>query len=175
MGVDGEDTVNLNEVFQIQKPIMFQYGPYGIIRDETIVSDGYIYFPVLIKTTHQDYEKIKKDDYGGLSFALSVSNVGSFDIFNPSYLIREPDGNISCEYSVSNDAFSNECSLLVTSTVNSNTVTTNLSLNNDGNILDKDVYFNLAFNFKFDDFSSVYQTLSSSGLSFSINIKADVL
>lgn len=170
-----EDVVNLNEVFQIQKPIMFRYGPYGIIRNETIVSDGYVYFPVLIKTTHQDYPKIKKSDDGSLSFSLSISNAGSFDIFNSSYLAREADGRVTSAYSASNAAFSDECSTSVSSTIDSNTITTNLSLGNGDNILDKDVYFNLALNFKFDDFPSVYSALSSSGLSFSISVKADVL
>ena len=173
--VNVEDVVNLNEVFQIQKPIMFQYGPYGIIRNETIVSDGYVYFPVLIKTTHQDYPKIKKNDDGNLSFSLSISNVGNFDIFNSSYLARETDGRVTSTYSASNATFSNECGISVSSTIDSNTITTNLSLDNGNNILGKDVYFNLALHFKFDDFSSVYSALSSSGLSFSIKVKADVL
>lgn len=49
--VSAADVIDLKNIFQIQKPEMFQYCPYGIVRDETLVSDGYIFFPLVINTS----------------------------------------------------------------------------------------------------------------------------
>lgn len=169
-----DDLIHLDEVFQIQQPKMFSYCPYGIIRDETIVSDGYIYFPILIKTTHEDFSKVKKNDDGGLTFSVAITNTGSFDIFSSSYLTRNSNGEISGSYSANNSDYSDECETDFSSKIDSKTITITLAIN-DKSLLSNDIYFNTAFDFKFDDFPSVYTQISSAGLSFSINAKADVL
>ena len=175
VSVEVQDVVDLNDIFLIQEPRMFQYGSHGIIRDETIVSDGYVYFPILIQTTHQDYAKVRKNDDGSLPFSVSISNVGGFDLFNESYLSRSSEGVVDGAYSAGNSEYSEECPNAFSSSISGNVITASLSLSSDGGLLSQNVYLMLAFHFSFSDFSAVYDSLSTNGLSFSIVAKAEVL
>lgn len=56
--VSAADVIDLKNIFQIQKPEMFQYCSYGIVRDETLVSNGYIYFPIMINTTDENFNQL---------------------------------------------------------------------------------------------------------------------
>lgn len=89
--VSAADVIDLKNIFQIQKPEMFQYCSYGIVRDETLVSNGYIYFPIMINTTDENFNQLLSSS-NSLSFEFEIVNTGTFGIFSDSYLEKSKDG-----------------------------------------------------------------------------------
>ncbi len=170
---NADDIVDLNDIFDIQEPLMFQYGPYGIISDETFVSSGYIYFPVLIDTQGEDFDKLLSSD-GTLSFDFEIVNKGSFALFDDSYLEKDSGGSFKAFYSVSASSFSDDYSSSVVCDVSNQAATASISIGNDGGLLGSEkVYCKIRLGFSFPDFeASVYPKLSSLGLDFSLNAKA---
>ena len=152
---------------------MFQYGPYGIIRDETFVSDGYIYFPILINTSDENFKDLLSTD-NTLYFTFEISNTGTFGLFNDSYLEKSDDGSYNAFYSINTNSYSNECTDSTACSVSNQTAISSFTIKNSNNIFDSaSVYFNMRLGFSFSDFgTAVYPKLSTSGLSFSINVKA---
>lgn len=171
--VSAADVIDLKNIFQIQKPEMFQYCPYGIVRDETLVSDGYIYFPTLINTTDENFNQLLSPS-NSLSFDFEIVNTGSFGLFSDSYLEKSEDGTYNAFYSLNTTDFSDDCNSSVNCNISNQTAKTRCTIENANGLFDSaKVYFNIRLGFHFANFeTAVYPKLSTSGLSFSLNVKA---
>lgn len=171
--VSAADVIDLKNIFQIQKPEMFQYCPYGIVRDETLVSDGYIYFPIMINTTDENFNQLLSSS-NSLSFDFEIANTGTFGIFSDSYLEKSEDGTYNAFYSLNTTDFSDNCNLSVNCNVSNQTAKIRYTIENTNGLFDSaKVYFNIRLGFSFSNFeTAVYPKLSTSGLSFSLNVKA---
>ena len=171
--VSAEDVIDLENIFQIQQPEMFQYSPYGIVRDETLVSNGYIYFPLIINTSDEDFSKLLSSD-NSLSFDFEITNNSTFGIFNDSYLEKSNDGTYNAFYSLNTTDFSDNCNLSVNCNVSNQTAKIRYTIENTNGLFDSaKVYCNIRLGFSFSNFeTAVYPKLSTSGLSFSLNVKA---
>ena len=74
--VSAADVIDLKNIFQVQKPEMFQYCPYGIVRDETLVLNAYIYFPLVINTSDKNFNNLLSSN-NSLSFDFEIINNSS--------------------------------------------------------------------------------------------------
>lgn len=163
------DVVKLDDVFLIQEPKMFTYNQYGILQDETFVSEGYVYFPIIVDTTTENYSLIKQDSES-LNLTLSIESTGTINVFSDDYFKSISEVSNPISYSLSNSDFSDSFIFTPTYSKIDNLVClpvtiTESCLNNDK------IYINVRSHFIFDDFSSVYQKISSNnGLSFSISV-----
>ena len=169
-----DDLIDLRSIFQVQKPNMFRYGPYGIIEDETIVSSGSIYFPILIDCSATGFEKVLSLGNGGLSFTVKITNESSFDIFNANYLKRDStSGQVISAYSLDPNVFQPECNFECRFSVAGSTLSSTIDIPKSSGLLETNIYCNIRLSFEFSDFANdVYSSLSTSGLAFSIDIKA---
>ena len=171
--VSAADVIDLKNIFQIQKPEMFQYCPYGIVRDETLVSDGYIFFPLVINTSDEDFSKLLSSD-NSLSFDFEIINNSTFGIFNDSYLEKSDDGTYNAFYSFDKSDFSSNYASSVKCNVSNQMATSRFIIENtDGLFETNQIYFKIRLGFSFTDYETVvYPKLATSGLSLSINVKA---
>lgn len=162
------EIVELDDVFLIQTPKMFTYNEYGIIQDETFVTDGYVYFPIIVDTTASNYKLVKLDGTN-LNLTISIKGTGPINVFSEDYFKSTSEVNNPITYSLSNTDFSNSCSFIPTYSKIDNLVYFPISIT--ASYLNQDkIYINICSHFIFDDFSSVYQKISSNGLSFSISV-----
>ena len=171
--VSAADVIDLKNIFQIQKPEMFQYCPYGIVRDETLVSDGQIFFPLVINTSDEDFSKLLSSD-NSLSFDFEIINNSTFGIFNDSYLEKSDDGTYNAFYSFDKSDFSSNYASSVKCNVSNQMATSRFIIENtDGLFETNQIYFKIRLGFSFTDYETVvYPKLATSGLSLSINVKA---
>ena len=171
--VSAADVIDLKNIFQIQKPEMFKYCPYGIVRDETLVSDGYIFFPLVINTSDEDFSKLLSSD-NSLSFDFEITNNSTFGIFNDSYLEKSDDGTYNAFYSFDKSDFSSNYASSVKCNVSNQMATSRFIIENtDGLFETNQIYFKIRLGFSFTDYETVvYPKLATSGLSLSINVKA---
>lgn len=171
--VSAEDVIDLENIFQIQQPEMFQYSPYGIVRDETLVSNGYIYFPLVINTSDEDFSKLLSSD-NSLSFDFEITNNSTFGIFNDSYLEKSDDGTYNAFYSFDKSGFSSNYASSVKCNISNQMATSRFTIENtDGLFEANQIYFKIRLGFSFADYeTAVYPKLATSGLSLSINVKA---
>lgn len=171
--VSAADVIDLKNIFQIQKPEMFQYCPYGIVRDETLVSDGYIFFPLVINTSDEDFSKLLSSD-NSLSFDFEIINNSTFGIFNDSYLEKSDDGTYNAFYSFDKSDFSSNYASSVKCNISNQMATSRFIIENtDGLFENNQIYFKIRLGFSFTDYETVvYPKLATSGLSLSINVKA---
>lgn len=171
--VSAADVIDLKNIFQIQKPEMFQYCPYGIVRDETLVSDGYIFFPLVINTSDEDFSKLLSSD-NSLSFDFEIINNSTFGIFNDSYLEKSDDGTYNAFYSFDKSDFSSDYASSVKCNVSNQMATSRFIIENtDGLFETNQIYFKIRLGFFFADYETVvYPKLATSGLSLSIDVKA---
>lgn len=170
------DLIDLNKLFEIQTPRMFSYGSYGIIRDETIVSDGYVHFPVLINNQDANFKYVKKADNGDLNFNICITNIGAFRIFDDAYLKSTSDVANPITYGISSNGFNDYSSSVSVYSKTANSVTSQISIPASSGYSDFEAtYLDLAIHFTFDDFSSVYQSLVSNGLAFSIKMEVETI
>lgn len=176
INVSAADLVDLNKLFEIQTPRMFSYGSYGIIRDETIVSDGYVHFPVLINNQDANFKYVKKADNGDLNFSICITNTGAFRIFDDAYLKSTNDVANPITYGISANGFNDSSSFGSVYSKTADSVTSQISISSSSGYSDfKTTYLDLAIHFTFDDFSSVYQSLVSNGLAFSIKMEVETI
>lgn len=177
LDVSAADLIDLNQLFEIQTPRMFSYGSYGVIRDETIVSDGYVHFPVLIKNQDANFKYVKKADNGDLTFNVCITNTGVFNIFNDAYLKSTTDVANPVTYGISANGFTDSSSSASAYSKTSDSVVAPISIPASSGYLNfSATYLDLAIHFIFDDFSSVYQSLSANnGLSFSIKVEVETV
>ena len=171
--VSAADVIDLKNIFQIQKPEMFQYCPYGIVRDETLVSNGYIYFPLVINTSDENFNNLLSSD-NSLSFDFEITNNSTFGIFNDSYLERSDDGTYNAFYSFDKLGFSSNYASSVKCNISNQMATSRFTIENtDGLFGINQIYFKIRLGFTFSDYeTAVYPKLRDSGLSLSINVKA---
>lgn len=171
--VSAADVIDLKNIFQIQKPEMFQYCPYGIVRDETLVSNGYIYFPLVINTSDENFSSLLSSD-NSLSFDFEITNNSTFAIFNDSYLEKSDDGTYNAFYSFDKLGFSSNYASSVKCNISNQMATSRFTIENtDGLFGINQIYFKIRLGFSFSDYeTAVYPKLSASGLSLSINVKA---
>lgn len=171
--VSAADVIDLKNIFQIQKPEMFQYCPYGIVRDETLVSDGQIFFPLVINTSDEDFSKLLSSD-NSLSFDFEIINNSTFGIFNDSYLEKSDDGTYNAFYSFDKSDFSSNYASSVKCNISNQMATSRFIIENtDGLFENNQIYFKIRLGFSFTDYETVvYPKLATSGLSLSINVKA---
>lgn len=171
--VSAADVIDLKNIFQIQEPEMFQYCPYGIVRDETLVSDGYIFFPLVINTSDEDFSKLLSSD-SSLSFDFEITNNSTFGIFNDSYLEKSDDGTYNAFYSFDKSDFSSNYASSVKCNVSNQMATSRFIIENtDGLFETNQIYFKIRLGFSFADYETVvYPKLATSGLSLSIDVKA---
>ena len=171
--VSAADVIDLKNIFQIQEPEMFQYCPYGIVRDETLVSDGYIFFPLVINTSDEDFSKLLSSD-NSLSFDFEIINNSTFGIFNDSYLKKSDDGTYNAFYSFDKSDFSSNYASSVKCNVSNQMATSRFIIENtDGLFENNQIYFKIRLGFFFADYETVvYPKLATSGLSLSIDVKA---
>lgn len=176
LDVSAADLIDLNQLFEIQTPRMFSYGSYGIIRDETIVSDGYVHFPVLINNQDANFKYVKKADNGDLNFNICITNTGAFRIFDDAYLKSTSDVANPITYGISSNGFNDSLSYVSAYSKTADLVTSQISIPASSGYSDfKATYLDLAIHFTFDDFSSVYQSLVRSGLAFSIKMEVETV
>ena len=176
INVSAADLIELNKLFEIQTPRMFSYGSYGIIRDETIVSDGYVHFPVLINNQDANFKYVKKADNGDLNFNICITNAGAFKIFDDAYLKSTSDVANPITYGISADGFNDSSSSVSVYSKTADSVTSQISIPASSGYSDfKATYLDLAIHFTFDDFPSVYQSLVSNGLAFSIKMEVETI
>lgn len=176
INVSAADLIDLNKLFEIQTPRMFSYGSYGIIRDETIVSDGYVHFPVLINNQDANFRYVKKADNGDLNFNICITNIGAFGIFDDAYLKSTSDVANPVTYGISANGFNDSSSSVSVYSKTADSVTSQISISASSGYSDFDAtYLDLAIHFTFDDFSSVYQSLVSNGLAFSIKMEVETI
>lgn len=155
---------------------MFSYGSYGIIRDETIVSDGYVHFPVLIKNQDANFKFVKKADNGDLNFNICITNTGAFKIFDDAYLKSTSDVANPITYGISTNGFNDSSSSVSVYSKTADSVSSQISIPASSGYSDFEAtYLDLAVHFTFDDFSSVYQSLVSNGLAFSIKMEVETI
>lgn len=174
--VSAADVIDLSKLFEIQTPRMFSYGSYGIIRDETIVSDGYVHFPVLINNQDANFKYVKKADNGDLNFSICITNTGAFRIFDDAYLKSTSDVANPITYGISANGFNDSSSSVSVYFKKADSVTSQISIPASSGYSDfKATYLDLAIHFTFDDFSSVYQSLVSNGLAFSIKMEVETI
>lgn len=141
--VNAADVIDLKNIFQIQKPEMFQYCPYGIVRDETLVSDGYIYFPIMINTTDENFNQLLSSS-NSLSFDFEIVNTGTFGIFSDSYLEKSKDGTYNAFYSLNTTDFSDNCNLSANCNISNQTAKIRYTIENTNGLFDSaKVYFNI--------------------------------
>ncbi len=172
VNIEIADTKELEGVFEIQTPNMFSYNEYGIIRDETFLSDGYIYFPILINVNATNFSSIKNTD-DDINLALSISNTGNVNFLSETYLKATSEIINSVTYSVSATSFSTTCDSIAIWQRNNNTVDISVQIANlDDYAENGKIYLNSALHFSFADFSDVYQDLVHYGISFSISVRA---
>lgn len=176
IGLDADDLFDATSLFSIHKPEMFSYCEYGIVRDETIVSDGYIYFPITIQTGNENFDRIKNSETGDVSFIVSVTNKSVLDIFNSSFL-SQTDGKIATSYSLSSTGFSTDCNLSTESTILDKTISTQIIIASNNELLSQSsVSLNIAYHFIFSDFKKdAYGLLVENGLSFSVKLGVELL
>ena len=171
--VSAADVIDLKNIFQIQKPEMFQYCPYGIVRDETLVSNGYIYFPLVINTSDENFNNLLSSD-NSLSFDFEITNNSTFGIFNDSYLEKSDYGTYNAFYSFDKLVFSSNYASSVKCNISNQMATSRFTIENtDGLFGNNQIYFKIRLGFTFSDYeTAVYPKLRDSGLSLSINVKA---
>lgn len=171
--VSAADVIDLKNIFQIQKPEMFQYCPYGIVRDETLVSNGYIYFPLVINTSDENFNDLLSSD-NSLSFDFEITNNSTLRIFNDSYLEKSDDGTYNAFYSFDKLGFSSNYASSVKCNISNQMATSRFTIENtDGLFGINQIYFKIRLGFSFSDYeTAVYPKLRDSGLSLSINVKA---
>ena len=171
--VSAADVIDLQNIFQIQKPEMFQYSPYGIVQDETFVSNGNIYFPLIINTSDEGFSRLLSAE-NTLSFDFEIVNTGTFGIFNDGYLEKSKDGTYKVFYSLDKTGFSSNFTSSARCNVSNQTATSRFAIENtDGLFESGHIYFKIRLGFSFSDYeTAVYPKLSASGLSLSINVKA---
>lgn len=171
--VSAADVIDLKNIFQIQTPEIFQYSPYGIVRDETFVSNGYIYFPLVINTSDENFNDLLSSD-NSLSFDFEITNHSTFGIFNDSYLEKSDDGTYNAFYSFDKLGFSSNYASFVKCNVSNQMATSRFTIENtDGLFGINQIYFKIRLGFSFSDYkTAVYPKLRDSGLSLSINVKA---
>lgn len=152
---------------------MFQYCPYGIVRDEALVSDGYIFFPLVINTSDEDFSKLLSSD-NTLSFDFEITNNSTFSIFNDSYLEKSDDGTYNAFYSFDKSDFSSNYASSVKCNVSNQMATSRFTIENTNGLFETNqIYFKIRLGFSFADYETVvYPKLRDSGLSLSINVKA---
>lgn len=176
LDVSAADLIDLNKLFEIQTPQMFSYGSYGIIRDETIVSDGYVHFPVLINNQDANFKYVKKAANGDLNFDICITNTGAFRIFDDAYLKSTSDVANPITYGISANGFNDSSSSVSVYFKTADSVTSQISIPTSSGYSDfETTYLDLAIHFTFDDFSSVYQSLASNGLAFSIKMEVETI
>lgn len=170
--VSAADVIDLKNIFQVQKPEMFQYCPYGIVRDETLVLNGYIYFPLVINTSDKNFNNLLSSN-NSLSFDFEIINNSTFGIFNDSYLEKSDDGTYNAFYSFDKLSFSNNYASSVKCNVSNQMATSRFTIENtDGLFGINQIYFKIRLGFTFSDYeTAVYPKLRDSGLSLSINVK----
>ena len=171
--VGAADVIDLQNIFRIQTPEMFRYSPYGIVQDETFVSNGNIYFPLIINTSDEGFSRLLSSD-NTLSFDFEIINTGTFGIFNDSYLEKSEDGTYNAFYSFDKEGFSSNFTSSVKCNISNQTATTRFAIENTGGLYESGhIYFEIRLGFSFSDYeTAVYPKLSASGLSLSINVKA---
>ncbi|HAS56264.1 MAG TPA: hypothetical protein DCR94_03250 [Firmicutes bacterium] len=171
--VGAADVIDLQNIFQIQTPEIFQYSPYGIVQDETFVSNGNIFFPLIINTSDEGFSRLLSSD-NTLSFDFEIVNTGTFGIFNDGYLEKSEDGTYNAFYSFDKEGFSSNFTSSVKCNISNQTATTRFAIGNtDGLFESGRIYFKIRLGFSFSDYErNVYPKLSASGLSLSINVKA---
>ena len=165
------EIIELSDVFLIQEPKMFTYNEYGILQDETFVTDGYVYFPIIVDTTASNYELIQLDN-GHLNLTVYLKSTSSINVFSENYFKSSTEVINPITYSISNTDFSYSCSLIPTYSKIDNIVYFPINIT-DSFLSNDKIYINVCTHFIFDDFSSVYSTISSNGLSFSISVGAN--
>lgn len=170
--VSAADVIDLKNIFQIQKPEMFQYCPYGIVRDETLVSNGYIYFPLVINTSDENFNNLLSSN-NSFSFDFEIINNSTFGIFNDSYLEKSDDGTYNAFYSFDTSDFSSNYASFVKCNISNQMATSRFTIENtDGLFGINKIYFKIRLGFTFSDYeTAVYPKLRDSGLSLSINVK----
>ena len=152
---------------------MFQYCPYGIVRDEALVSNGYIYFPLVINTSDENFSSLLSSD-NSLSFDFEITNNSTFAIFNDSYLEKSDDGTYNAFYSFDKLGYSSNYASSVKCNISNQMATSRFTIENtDGLFGINQIYFKIRLGFSFSDYeTAVYPKLRNSGLSLSINVKA---
>ena len=143
------------------------------MQDETFVSNGNIYFPLIINTSDDGFSRLLSSD-NTLSFDFEIVNTGTFGIFNDGYLEKSEDGTYNAFYSIDKTDFSSNYASSVKCNISNQTATSIFTIGNTDGIFESgQIYFKIRLGFSFSDYETeVYPKLATSGLSLSINVKA---
>ena len=152
---------------------MFTYCKDGIVFDNTLVYDGYIYFPLFIRANDSNFTCFIDSSSNVLNFSIVITNNGVFDIFDSSYFQSDSVKNY---YSINDSDYLYNSSLNFAPNLSNKSLIFDISISSS-DLLDGDnniyVLFALYFNFSnLDNFSSnIYPLLSNTGLSFFVEVK----
>lgn len=168
------NVIDLQSIFDIKEPKIFSYNPYGIIRDETIVTNGYVYFPVKICSSNENFDSLLSSKDHSLTFDFEIENTGRFPIYD--YLKKSDDGTYKSFYSVALNDFSNDCTIANPFSLSNDVASFDFTIGNTNNLFDSEAFFlNIRLEFAFDNYDSdTYSSLFQNGLSFSIGAKVVV-